>query len=100
MTRIIELILRTFSLLEAEGRAAKRNALDVVLVAQVWAVAAGIAFVGAILVFAAIFMTLQLIMPTPVAAGLVGVMMLCCAVAVWFFGKGRYWEAIDARRES
>ncbi|MCB9849879.1 MAG: hypothetical protein H6817_04165 [Phycisphaerales bacterium] len=87
MNRIVEIVLRTFTLLEAEGRAAKRSAFDVVFVALIWAMAAGMAFVGALAVFVAIFLMLDAVAPTPLAAGIVGVFMLGLAVAVWFVGQ-------------
>ena len=87
MNRIIEIILKTFGLLEAEGRAAKRHALELICVAMIWFAAAGVAFVGTMGMAAALFLAMDLVMPTSLAAAIVSALLLSLAYSLWMLGK-------------
>lgn len=87
MNRIIEIILKSFGVLEAEGRAAKRHALEVICIAIIWLSAAGVAFVGTMGMSAALFLALDRVMPASLAAAIVSGLLLILAYFLWMLGK-------------
>lgn len=87
MNRIIEIILKTFGLLEAEGRAAKRHAIELIYVAIIWIAATGVAFVGIMGMSAALFIALDLVIPRSLAVAIVSGLLLVLAYFLWMLGK-------------
>lgn len=99
MDRIVELILRTFSLLEAEGRAAKRSALDVVAVMLVWGLAAGLALAGLLVLLAALYVALETVVPAALAGTIVGGLALGLSAMLRVSGKRFIEERTHGHRE-
>ncbi|MCA9250580.1 MAG: hypothetical protein KDA54_05555 [Phycisphaerales bacterium] len=87
MNRIIELILKTFSLLEAEGRAAKHCAVEFMVVALLCLAATGLAFAGVFAISASLYFALTWVMPAPLAGGIVGIILCGVATKVWTLGE-------------
>lgn len=100
MDRIVELILRTFSLLESEGRAAKRGALDIVVVTLLWLLAAALALSGVLILLASLFLVLKLVVPAALAGALVGGLAMGLAGVLRGSGLRYFEERWNGPRES
>ncbi len=98
MNRIVDLILKVFGLLEAEGRAFKHCAIELLTVACFWAAATGLALAGVAVVSASLYFALTWIMPNPLAGAIVGIVLCALAVRIWSCGEQCLKEPSDAEK--
>lgn len=102
-SRVIELILRTATLVEAEGRSLKRNTLEVVGLALVWVLATVLALLGVLVLLTAVYLGLRRIMPEWAAVACVGAILLTLALvlgrAVWRAVPNRDTETMIMRQK-
>jgi uncharacterized membrane protein YbhN (UPF0104 family) len=87
LNTIIELVLRVAGLVEAEGRVAKRAAVQVAIGICIFALATVLVAVGLLCIAAAIFLALAEVMHPAAALLTIAVIVIAAAVGCAFAGK-------------
>lgn len=87
MRTLTEFVIRTAELAEAEGRLAKRHAVEVIVAAMMWLAGTLIAVAAVIAFAAAIYVGLLSIMPKGAALAFIGMGMLFLAMGLIVMGR-------------